>query len=76
MGKPSVSKFSKTLKLYGTGEFKKAAKEALNSDWAIKDTPERAKRVAEKIRNLESKSKKQGGSVVERNPYNYQPKAI
>jgi len=76
MGKPSVSKFPETLKLYKAGKFKEAANEALNSDWAKKDTPERAKRVAEKIRNLEFKSKKQGGSVVERNPYNYKLKAI
>ena len=77
MGKPSVSNFPETLKLYRAGKFKEAANEALNSDWAKKDTPERAKRVAEKIRNLAPKTKKQGGSVVERNPYaNYQPKAI
>jgi|DEB0MinimDraft_10_1074344.scaffolds.fasta_scaffold27126_2 hypothetical protein len=77
MGKPSVSKFEETLKLYRAGKFKEAANEALDSDWAKKDTPERAKRVAEKIKNLAPETKKQGGSVVERNPYdNYQPKAI
>jgi hypothetical protein len=76
MGKPSVSKFKNTLKLYRKGKFKEAADEALNSNWAKKDTPDRAKRVAEKIKNLAPKTKKQGGSVVERNPYNYQPKAI
>jgi len=76
MGKPSVSKFSETLKLYRAGKFKEAANEALDSDWAKKDTSERAKRVAEKIKNLAPETKKQGGSVVERNPYNYKLKAI
>jgi GH24 family phage-related lysozyme (muramidase) len=77
MGKPSVSKFENTLKLYREGKFKEAADEALNSNWAKKDTPNRAKRVAEKIKNLAPKTKKQIGSIVERNPYaNYQPKAI
>jgi hypothetical protein len=57
MGKPKVKEFTKTLKLYKEGKFEEAAEEVLKnksggeSDW-LKQTPNRAREVANRIRVL------------------------
>ena len=53
MGEEGVRKFKNTIKLLQKGEFDKAADGMLNSKWAKKDSPERAKILAEDIRGLE-----------------------
>lgn len=52
MGVENLLKFKKTLALITSRDFEEAAAEALRSDWA-KQTPERARRVANLIRTGE-----------------------
>lgn len=51
MGVSGVMKFKKTLHYLIRAEWDNAADEALESDWARHDTPERAERVAGQIRS-------------------------
>ena len=52
MGISGVSKFKKTLLFFESREFRMAAKEMLDSKWARTDSPERAKRMSDIIREL------------------------
>ena len=52
MGISGVSKFKKTLLFFESHEFKMAAKEMLDSKWAKSDSPQRAKRMSDIIKEL------------------------
>jgi len=51
MGLAGLLKFQKTMMYLSMKKFEQAANEALDSKWAKIDTPERAKRVTDMIRN-------------------------
>jgi len=52
MGVPGLLAFKQTLRFIGAGEYRKAANEMLDSKWA-KQTPTRARELAEIVRNYE-----------------------
>ena len=49
MGRTTLNKFKGTKKLIEAGKFDEASNEMLNSDWARKDSPARAKRVSKQF---------------------------
>ena len=51
MGAAGVKKFEYTIEHIEAGDYDKAAKEMLNSEWA-KQTPNRAKALAERMERL------------------------
>ena len=52
MGVSGVSKFKKTLLYLESHEFRMASKEMLDSKWARSDSPQRAKRMSDIIKEL------------------------
>ena len=52
MGVSGVSKFKKTLACFENHEYKMAAIEMLDSKWAKSDSPQRAKRMSDIIKEL------------------------
>ena len=51
MGVSGVLGFKNTLRMIDEGKYEEAAQNALKSKWATKDTPQRAKRVTNWIKN-------------------------
>ena len=50
LGIPGLLKFRKTLKFLALGQYSEASEEMLDSKWAKKDTPRRARELAEIVR--------------------------
>lgn len=62
LGREGLKGFTETLKLIKAGDYEEASKEALRSDWAREQTPERAKRLSDRIKKLGKEDKQAGSS--------------